>query len=323
MIPLVGAVQHYAWGSHTAIPAALGMDPDGHPWAEVWWGTHPGAVTLAAVPDRDLVPLSEVAAPLPYLVKLLAAAQPLSLQAHPTLAQAAEGFARENGAGVPLDSPLRNYRDPYSKPEILVAVTPFAGRCGFRPVDEAAQELRSCGGAEVASHLLAEGPAPTMAWLLRERPQLSIVHPFVDGLGVDYPGDPGAVVALLLNHVSLSPGEAILLPAGVLHMYLHGVGLEGMGASDNVVRGGLTPKHVDVDELLRILDPAPRSPEVLRPDAKGWYPAATDVFAVQALGPPNAWTAEGPEIVVRIAGGGQTEAWFAPDGDAVEWPGGL
>src|SRR6187401_3623216 len=116
MISLVGAVQHYAWGSETAIPAALGIDPDGRPWAEVWWGTHPGGVTMASLSDDGSAPLADVAGPLPYLVKLLAAARPLSLQAHPTPSQAAEGFARENEAGVPVDSPVRNYRDPRAKP---------------------------------------------------------------------------------------------------------------------------------------------------------------------------------------------------------------
>lgn len=323
MLPLVGAPQHYAWGSPTAIPAALGLDPDGRPWAELWWGTHPGGPTMVARPGADAVPLAEVAGPLPYLVKLLAAAQPLSLQAHPSAAQAAAGFALEDERGVPLTAPQRNYKDPHGKPEILVAITPFEALCGFRPVDEAAHDLETHGGAPVADRLRAEGPLGTLSWLLRERPAIALTHPLFRRLEAHYPGDPGAVVAVLLNRVDLEPGQALFLPAGVLHMYLFGVGLEVMGASDNVLRGGLTPKHVDVPELLAVLDPTASAPSVLRPDPTGWYPTDSPAFAVQGLGGPDRWFTTGPEIIVRLAGDGDTQAWFAPGGQLVDWPGGL
>ncbi len=326
MTPLLGAVQHYAWGSDTAIPAAIGSVPDGRPWAELWWGTHPGATTLAITDGADgagPVPLTDIAGPLPFLVKLLAADQPLSLQAHPSTAQAATGFASEERLGVPISAAERVYRDPSGKPEMLVAVTSFEALCGFRPTEEVALELEEGGAATVARHLRAHGPVATAGWLLRERPILTVRHPLFERLSVAYPGDPGVIVALLLRHLRLAPGEAVSVPAGVLHMYLHGVGLEVMGASDNVVRGGLTPKHVDIAELVSILDPAAPAPTAQRPGADGWYSAGTDVFAVQALGAADEWVASGPEIAVRLSGDGGTMAWYVPAGDRVEWPGGL
>ena len=332
MTPLVGAVQHYAWGSDTAIPAAIGSVPDGRPWAELWWGTHPGATTLVktdgaegteGTEGTDPVPLIDVAGPLPFLVKLLAAAKPLSLQAHPSAAQAAAGFASEEHLGVPISAAERVYRDPSGKPEMLIAVTSFEALCGFRPTEEVALELEDGGAATVARHLRDHGPAATVGWLLRERPILTVRHPLFERLSEAYPGDPGVIVALLLRHLRLAPGEAVFLPAGVLHMYLHGVGLEVMGASDNVVRGGLTPKHVDIAELMSILDPVAPAPSVQRPGPDGWYSADTDVFAVQVLGAADQWVASGPEIAVRLSGDGGTMAWYVPAGDRVEWPGGL
>lgn len=323
MIPLIGAPQHYAWGSKSAIPGALGRQPDGRPWAELWWGTHPGGRTVAQTADDREVPLADLAGRLPFLVKLLAADHPLSLQVHPTAEQAALGYAREERMGVPIAAPHRIYRDPYGKPELILAVTPFEALCGFRPVEDAAADLEGCGGDVIADNLRLLGPSATVAWLLTKRPQIDVDHPLYCRLSAEYPDDPGALVALLLNPVTLEPGEAMFLDAGVLHMYLHGVGLEVMGASDNVMRGGLTPKHVDVPELVMVLDPTPTAPPVLRPRPDGWYPAETDAFAVQGLAGPDQWVAEGAEIVVRLDGSGGTQAWYVAPGTTVEWAGGL
>lgn len=322
MIRLVGAPQHYAWGSESAIPHALGLDPDGRPWAEVWWGTHPGGRTLAET-NGTAEPLVDLAGHLPFLVKLIAAEHPLSLQAHPSALQAAAGYAREERMGVPISAPHRTYRDPYAKPELIIAVTPFRALCGFRPTGEAADDIESAGSHPIADHLRTHGPAATVAWLLRERPAIRVDHPRFRHLDAAYPGDPGALVALLLNDVLLAPGEGLFVGTGVLHTYLGGVGLEVMGASDNVMRGGLTPKHVDVEELVRVLAPEAESPTVVRPGVSGWYPIPTDTFAVCGLAGPDRWTAEGPEIIVRLSGAGDTTAWFAPPGSAVEWTGGL
>jgi mannose-6-phosphate isomerase len=319
---LIGAAHHYAWGSDSAIPTALGLQPDGRPWAELWWGTHPGGQTLAASPDGEM-PLVDLVGHLPYLVKLLAASRPLSLQVHPTAEQAAAGYAREERLGIPITAPHRIYRDPYGKPELIIAVTPFEALCGFRNPEEAAADLDRCGAPEVAERLREHGPAETVRWLLDERPAVTLQHPLFRRLDSEYPGDPGAVVATLLNHVVLEPGEAMFLEAGVLHMYLRGVGVEVMGASDNVVRGGLTPKYVDADELMHVLRGRPAEPAILRPGPDGWYPVPTDVFAVQGLAGPDRWVSSSSEIVVRLSGSGDTAAWYAAPDALVEWDGGL
>jgi mannose-6-phosphate isomerase len=323
VIPLIGAPQHYAWGSEVVIPRAVGVPADGRPWAELWWGTHPGGRTLARTPDQHDVPLADLAGRLPFLVKLLAAERPLSLQTHPTAEQAALGYAREERLGVPISAPHRVYRDPYGKPELILAVTRFEALCGFRPVEEAAADLEGCGGDVIADNLRLLGPSATVAWLLTKRPPIELDHPLYCSLVAEYPNDPGALVAMLLHRVTLEPGEAMFLDAGVLHTYLHGVGLEVMGPSDNVVRGGLTPKHVDVSELVLVLDTTPFTPPVLRPRADGWYPAETDAFAVQGLAGPERWVTEGPEIIVRLGGAGDTQAWYAAPGTEVSWDGGL
>ncbi|MFM9083273.1 MAG: mannose-6-phosphate isomerase, class I [Actinomycetota bacterium] len=282
MIRLIGAPQHYAWGSTSAIPHALGLDPDGEPWAELWWGTHPGGHTLAEH-DGDARPLVDLAGHLPFLVKLLAADRPLSLQVHPTTEQAAAGYAHEEHLGVPITAPHRVYRDPYAKPELVIAVTAFRALCGFRPVEEAAAEIEGAGSATVASHLRAHGPSATVAWLLHERPAVELDHPRFTHLNADYPGDPGAVVALLLNEVLHAPGEGLFVGTGVLHTYLGGVGLEVMSSSDNVVRAGFTTKHIDTDELLAIVDVSPLVSPVAEPVRDGaWlrYRSPTPGFTV-------------------------------------------
>ena len=248
MRTIEGFAQHYAWGDPDAIPAILGRPADGQPWAEWWLGTHPkGAATLA-----DGSPLIDTSGELPYLLKLLAAAQPLSLQTHPDAQQAAAGFARGD------------YTDPYAKPELLCALAPFDALCGFRPIAATVSLLRELQVDELATTLHNEGLEATVARLYRGeidhqaisdlcRSQRSPAAHLVARLAQQYPGDPSVVVTLLLNRVQLQRGEALLLGPGNLHAYLSGVGVEVMGASDNVIRGGLTNKAVDVDELLSIL----------------------------------------------------------------------
>jgi mannose-6-phosphate isomerase len=323
VIRLIGAPQHYAWGSPTAIPAAIGEAADGRPWAELWWGTHPGGATRTVDISGAERPLAEVAGALPFLVKLLAAERPLSLQAHPSDVQAAVGFEREERLGVPRSAPHRVYRDPLGKPELIVAITPFEALCGFRPVEEVAAELSAAGGSAVADRLRTSGPLDTVAWLLTERPAIRLDHPVFRELDTAYPGDPGAIVATLLRRVSLEPGEGLFLGAGMLHMYLHGIGLEVMGSSDNVMRGGLTEKHVDVAELVGVLTDGSALPLTSKPDPHGWYRVDTGAFAVQGLAGPDRWVASGPEIVVKLDGAGGTTAWFVPAGEVVDWTGGL
>lgn len=287
LIGLTNEPRDYSWGSETLIPALAGRSPSGRPEAEIWYGDHPGCP--ARVADGSGRTLDEVLAdrgehPLPYLMKLLAAGSSLSIQAHPSLAEAAAGFARENAAGIPVDAPERTYRDANHKPEIIVAVSDvFRALVGVRPLEDTRRLLAALGDgpgvASLSAHLSGPGADAdrvrhTLEWALSGRSQAEIDDlvvalrgassaEFAAELAVlravadDFPGDPGIVVALLMNLVELRRGEALFAPAGVLHAYQDGLGVELMAASDNVLRGGLTPKHVDVPELMRIVDTTP------------------------------------------------------------------
>ncbi|HIW62987.1 MAG TPA: mannose-6-phosphate isomerase, class I [Candidatus Stackebrandtia excrementipullorum] len=292
---LHGAIRPYAWGSHSAIAALQGRpEPTQRPEAELWLGDHPrdpamleDGRSLADLISADPVmtlgtdSLERYGQRLPFLLKVLAAQEPLSLQAHPDSEQAADGFARQTREGVPLDAPQRSYVDVHHKPELLCAVTRFEALCGFRPPSEAADAIErlkvdelSCLVAVLRQDDEAQALREAMTTLLtlpvdhRTRLVAAAVasatdlaeagpdaadYAMVVRLGTRYPHDSGALVALLLNHLFLEPGDAIYMPAGNLHAYLGGVGIEVMAASDNVLRGGLTDKHVDVPELLRVL----------------------------------------------------------------------
>ena len=278
----------YAWGSRTAIAELLGTEASGRPEAEYWLGTHPGSpsMMLQTGTGGGLDPLSDLTT-LPFLLKILAAAAPLSLQAHPTTEQARRGFDRENALGIPLDAPNRNYRDAMHKPELIYALSAeFAALCGFRPVAQTRALLTKLGADPLVAGLLRRLAGDTelrsvFEWLISRSAgvddlvarvvELARVRPepefeMVGDLAEAYPGDPGIVIALLLNRVVLHPGQVLYLPAGNIHAYLRGVGIELMAASDNVLRGGLTPKHIDVDELLAVLDFVPTAVPYLEPD---------------------------------------------------------
>lgn len=267
-----GRAQHYAWGDGTSIPELLSIAADGQPWAEWWMGTHP----MASSTIDDGEPLQSVAGELPYLLKLIAAAQPLSLQAHPDAVRAVEGFDREEALGVPRDSATRIYRDAMAKPEMLCALTSFDTLCGFRPLDATISLLRALGALDLAAFVRHENLATVVAALYHGDFDTSTTvaacarssqpeSKLVTQLAHTYPGDPSVVVTLLLNRIVLSAGEAIFLGPGNLHAYFRGFGVEIMANSDNVVRGGLTVKHVDVDELLEVLDFEPVADPVVRP----------------------------------------------------------
>jgi mannose-6-phosphate isomerase len=309
---LRGAVRTYAWGSRTAIADFTGRpSPTAHPEAELWFGAHPGDPAWLETEDgeRSLLdtlredPEGQLGAgvrgrlgdTLPFLVKVLAADEPLSLQAHPSARQAAEGFAREDRLGIPVNAPNRNYRDPSHKPEIVIALGEFDALAGFRPAERTVELMTALAVTDLDPFvsLLAGQPdadglrALFTTWITAPQPDLDVLVPAViEGaihymrsrnkefaaeakavleLGERYPGDAGVLASLLLNRITLEPGEAIYLPAGNLHAYLRGVGVEVMANSDNVLRGGLTPKHVDVPELLRVLDFTPASEDLLRP----------------------------------------------------------
>ena len=273
---IANSARDYAWGSKTLIADYFGLPATGEAMAEVWFGTHPGSLTyLAEEPGRTVLDLLG-GQPLSYLLKILAADQPLSIQAHPNSAQAIEGFARENAAGVPLDSPSRNYKDDRHKPEMIVSVVDgFEALCGFRDLAETIELFKTFGVSAAAFVEALEEPdglrqAFNLAFALKGSlgaitADLATKSKLAARLEALYPGDPGIIVALMMNHVNLQSGEGLYLPAGNIHAYLCGLGVEIMAASDNVLRGGLTPKHVDVAELQSVVKFVSSPIEILEP----------------------------------------------------------
>ena len=352
-----GVIRRYDWGSTTAIQQLLGVDPDGRPAAELWFGAHPDdpsavpghraslAELIAADPARMLG--GEVVArfgpQLPFLMKIIAAAQPLSIQVHPSFAQAKAGYAAEDAAGIARTAPNRNYRDTNHKPELLCALTPFEGLCGFRPVEQTRvllDELRVPELGFLTELLLGPDPLRSAFTALLRHPDprrlVAAVEraaaPTADGplramriAAGHHPNDIGAVLLLLLNYVRLDPGEAIFLGAGTLHCYLAGTGVEIMANSDNVLRGGLTPKHVDVDELLTVTDFRPME-EVRWASLRGAFDVPVPDFRLTRieLDAPTGLDDIGPSLVlctdgkaeVGDVGLGAGHAAFVPAGVA-------
>jgi mannose-6-phosphate isomerase len=333
-VEITNEPRDYAWGSMTLIPELLGVAPTGRPQAELWLGTHPASPARLVGRDGDL---RDVVGELPFLLKILAAGSPLSLQVHPTTAQAEEGFARENAAGIPIDAPDRNYKDPHAKPEMLYALSDeFRALCGFRPVAETRAVL-DAGRPGLLPELQTDADIrPVFEWLLSGHPDVgpavetvSVVARDAAGdswrtvrrLAQAYPGDPGIAVSLLLHSIVLRRGEALYLTAGSIHSYQEGLGIEVMGPSDNVLRGGLTPKHIDVPELMSVLDfrvlPAPCIlPTVeggvteFAPEGAGFRLRIIEVVATRI---------EAPAIVVGLGGSFTIDAttFHAPQAVAI------
>ncbi len=311
---LDNTVRTYAWGSTTALPDLLGTEPTGEPQAELWMGAHPGAPSrldrgtgprpldevIAADPAGELgaAAVARFGPRLPFLLKVLAAGAPLSVQVHPDLDQARAGYAAEEARGVPADAPQRNYKDPHHKPEMICALGPFSGLCGFRPAAESADLLERLGvdGLKPYVDLLHARPeqdalrevlaavldadraalagtvdraAEAAARLAAQRPDTAdgAAYAAYARAAASFPGDPGVIAGMLLNHVTLEAGDALYLGAGVPHAYLDGLGVEIMASSDNVLRCGLTPKHIDVPELMRVVRFTPGGPGLVRPRA--------------------------------------------------------
>ena len=341
-----GAVRNYDWGSLTAIPDLLGRPATGEPWAELWFGAHPSApaaVGARAEPLDRLIAADPVAAlgpavasrygRLPFLLKVLAAAAPLSLQAHPSAQQAEAGFKREEAMGVPLDAPQRMFRDRSPKPELICALSGFEALCGFRDPQQTAALLdtldapaldplrRRLGGRsgsqmrDLLAWLLAlDGPAAAAlaesaaraCAAAGDEDEWSGLRSAVAKLGARHPGDAAVAVALLLNHVVLAPGEALFLHSGCLHAYLGGTAVELMADSDNVVRAGLTSKHVDAAALVQIVDGAASQPPVQRPEPAGGvvaYRTAAAEFSLQRLDVDgSSGLAAGPAVLLCTEG---------------------
>ncbi|MFN2518764.1 MAG: mannose-6-phosphate isomerase, class I [Jatrophihabitantaceae bacterium] len=319
VIALEGVIRHYAWGSRTAIPELLGIEPDGSPAAELWLGAHPNDPSpvlghgttldalIAAEPERldGVATVARFGAQLPFLLKVLAVDTALSIQVHPTAEQARAGFAAEDAAGIVHDAAARNYRDRNHKPELLCALSPFEALCGFRSVEDTLRLLDAWGVAELAGvrELLAgpDGLRAAFTWLLTLEDPAAIVAALAARAATvaaadewagparavllaagDFPGDIGVVLVLLLNYVELEPGRAIYLGAGTVHCYLRGTGIEIMANSDNVLRCGLTPKHIDVPEVLKVTDFSPLA-EPRWPEDASWFAVPVPDFELGAL----------------------------------------
>jgi mannose-6-phosphate isomerase len=348
---LHNTIQPYAWGARGAIAALQGRPPSETPEAELWLGAHPKAPSGVLTPSGEL-PLDRFIAAdpqaalgravaerygaLPFLLKVLAAEQPLSIQAHPNAAQAEAGFARENAAGLPLDSPQRSYRDARPKPELICALTPFLALNRFRSPRAIADRLEPLAGPELAEGVGALRERPVKQALARffeallrleaeprgrvleralaharEEAEFDAASEWVVRLASMYPGDTGVLAPWILNLVELRPGDAMYLDAGELHAYLDGVGIECMASSDNVLRGGLTQKHMDIGELLRVLRFESGDVEILRPEpvssVEGLYRTPAADFALSRLDLAEgtlfqAGARNGPEILLCVEG---------------------
>ena len=371
---LEGVIRHYDWGSIDSIPELLGVRATGEPWAELWLGAHPSAPSsvgsegialdglIAADPAAALgTNVADHFGDLPFLLKVLAAASPLSLQAHPSVAEAEAGFDREDAAGIPVDAPNRSFRDRNHKPELICALSEFDALCGFRdpkatvailntidtpaldPVRDQLLDNPDAGGLNaLLGHLLT----------LSARDAAALANAVVDAcradgpelgrreramavaLGARYPGDAGVVTALLLNFITLAPGEALFLGAGNLHAYLQGTGIEIMANSDNVLRGGLTPKHVDVETLLAVVDAAPILPDVQRPaiiDGVATYDTPVPEFSLQRIEVDGARSMVGGPAILLCTDGAVgvgahviecgAAAWISAEESAIELSG--
>jgi mannose-6-phosphate isomerase len=348
MWQLQTSVRHYPWGSRTVIPELLGEpSPADRPYAELWVGAHPDEPSVLS----DGTPLDKAIERrpehllgagvrkrfgnrLPFLMKVLAAEQPLSLQAHPTNEQAQAGFAAEEAAGVPRDDPTRTFKDPFHKPELILALTPFEALCGFRPVEESLHclaklqvpELKPTiaalarGGLRAAIPQLIALSAEHRAVLVNAAaeaaarfvaahdPEFINTYRWAASLAETYPGDPGVVISLMCNHLKLAPGEAVFLPAGNLHAYLSGAGVEVMASSDNVLRGGLTGKHVDLAALIEVLDFTDGRVPVLHPVLGPGglrYPVPIEDFdltRIQLDAQSGTLTTRGPQVLLCTEG---------------------
>ncbi len=378
LIPITGTVQHYDWGGYTFLPDLLGEpNPDHQPFAELWLGAHPNAPAIAHI-GGEAIPLDRLfadhatellgeavaarfAGRLPYLLKVLDARRMLSIQAHPTKAEAEAGFARENAAGVPLKATNRNYKDDNHKPEVHITLTEFTLLHGFRPLEEIAAELArvpelSALAPDFAARLSGAGTDETarqsLLRALYER-AMTLAQPDVDALlnpllerlaaqaapdkaspdfwalraASEFPlpdnhRDRGIFSIYLLNLVHLQPGQGTFQPAGTLHAYLEGANMELMANSDNVLRGGLTPKHVDVTELLSVVNFQSGKPEILNGTAvspsETAYPTLAAEFVLSRItladgeshaaradaGPVTLFVREG---VAEVTSGGETQ----------------
>ncbi len=320
------SLQNYSWGDTKYLQELIGEQQEiGKPLAEIWFGAHPKAPSLA-ITEKGEIPMdkllqdmpenmlgTEQNIALPFLLKILAAAEPLSLQVHPDKQTAQNGFRKEEQEGIPLNDPKRSFKDPNHKPELICALTPFIAMCGFRPFDEIIRNFHILGIIEIWQKFSAFNKNPSKNTLrdlfsqilesessqLEEvmhcleiiqpklSPKLKFTCQICKHLNEFYPLDSGIVSPLLLNTFTLQPGQAIFLDAGILHSYIQGAGIEIMANSDNVIRGGLTPKFINREILFAITRFETYLPQLIHPHLKinelVSYPTPAEEFYLSRL----------------------------------------
>jgi len=371
--PLLGKVQNYAWGGNRFIPDLVGFEPQsGLKYAEYWLGAHEKAPSELLLDDRTKAPLNELISSqpertlgkevsrrydrLPFLFKILDVKDMLSIQVHPNKAEAEVGFAKENELGIPLDSPVRNYKDNNHKPEIMVALSDFWLLHGFLQkrailnVLDQVPEFRSLrvffeedGYLGLYKHIM-EMPVDAVDAVLAplvKRVYQRYKHEELNKLSADYWAarvvdgsdlehyDRGIFSIYFFNIVNLKKGQAIFQDAGIPHAYLEGQNVELMANSDNVLRGGLTKKHVDVAELLRLTRFEGVSPHIIKGKTKKnpfelFYEAPTRDFLLSRIqlrkGTRYENTSHSVEIMIVFRGNiriGNRENFHLKKGEAV------
>jgi len=343
---LKNQIQNYAWGSREILGRMRGVPvPTEQPEAEVWVGAHPAAPSRATV-DGAESPLNELIVEnpsrflrpdrtsdwFPFLFKILAIDAPLSIQVHPTPEQAIAGFEDEQARGIAIDAPYRNYKDRYSKPETVIALSPMRVLTGVRPVEQL-KTLAAAFGAAWLAERAELSPKQLLTEIIRlpEETASAAVQHLVDtaagllGASNDvvadaaelvrivdgkYPGDRGLLVAFVMNLVHLAPGESAFTPDGQVHAYVSGTAIELMNPSDNVMRAGLTAKHIDTEELIKVLGEKQDAPVIQRPNPEdgplGTYAMWDERMSVTRVrveeGKPLNYTFKGISAALSVAG---------------------
>ena len=343
---LKNQIQNYAWGSREILGRMRGVPvPTEQPEAEVWVGAHPAAPSRATV-DGAESPLNELIVEnpsrflrpdrtsdwFPFLFKILAIDAPLSIQVHPTPEQAIAGFEDEQARGLAIDAPYRNYKDRYSKPETVIALSPMRVLTGVRPVEQL-KTLAAAFGAAWLAERAELSPKQLLTEIIRlpEETASAAVQHLVDAapglLGASndvvadavelvrivdgkYPGDRGLLVAFVMNLVHLAPGESAFTPDGQVHAYVSGTAIELMNPSDNVMRAGLTAKHIDTEELIKVLGKKQDAPVIQRPNPEdgplGTYAMWDERMSVTRVrveeGKPLSYTFKGISAALSVAG---------------------
>jgi len=338
LYPLKGSVKHYDWGGKNFIPQLLNTtNNENKPFAEYWMGIHPMGEAVLELTGGDTKSLKEYAEDLPYLFKILDVNDMLSIQVHPSKKEAEIEFERENKAGIPQDSPNRNYRDPNHKPEFMAALGDFWLLHGFKPEEKLVDVLTRVKELNILLPVFKKCGYPGLYRYVMELEQgevNKVLLPLIERLLPQYRSgmlqksqedfwaakaaltftvneniDRGIFSIYLFNLVFLKKGDGIFQGAGVPHAYLEGQNVEIMANSDNVLRGGLTSKHIDVKELLKHVRCEATWPEIINPSGNGgerFYKTHVPDFALSVFElkkeQETSFTATATEILVITNG---------------------